>query len=42
MTACAKCNAEADRTLSCIHTEEREVCIECYQQIYWLLTEKHD
>ncbi|MGI0019782.1 MAG: hypothetical protein ACREAY_04875 [Nitrososphaera sp.] len=42
MTVCTGCNTESDRTLNCAHTEGHEVCVECYQQIHWLLTEKHD
>jgi hypothetical protein len=38
--ACSRCGTEADRTLSCIHTDDEEVCVECYQQIHWLLTEQ--
>lgn len=38
---CSRCGVDAgDGTLSCIHTEGEEVCIGCYQQIHWLLTER--
>lgn len=39
MPLCTKCKSETDRVLACVHTDEQEVCIECYQQIHWLLTE---
>lgn len=37
---CTRCGSESidSRTLSCAHTEDKEVCTECYQQVHWLLT----
>lgn len=38
MTVCTRCDTATDMTYSCVHTGDREMCRECYQEIHWLLT----
>lgn len=38
MTKCTRCGIEVDKTYSCVHTDDKETCVECYQEIHWLLT----
>lgn len=39
MSICPICKREVRRMLSCEHTDGKEVCVECYQEIHFLLTE---
>lgn len=35
---CNRCGADADKVYQCDHTEGKDTCKECYQEIHWLLT----
>jgi hypothetical protein len=34
---CSRCRVENTITYSCEHTNEKQMCKECYQYIHWLL-----
>jgi hypothetical protein len=35
---CSRCAADTDKVYQCDHTEGKDTCKECYQEIHWLLT----
>lgn len=35
---CSRCSADTDKVYQCDHTEGKDTCKECYQEIHWLLT----
>jgi hypothetical protein len=35
---CSRCGADTDKTYQCDHTDGKDACKECYQEIHWLLT----
>ena len=37
MSRCSRCSAETVQTYSCQHTSNEELCVNCYQEIHWLL-----
>ena len=37
MKICSRCRIENTITYSCEHTNEKQMCTECYQYIHWLL-----
>ena len=37
MNICSRCRVENIITYSCEHTNEKQMCKECYQYIHWLL-----
>jgi hypothetical protein len=37
MNICSRCRVENMITYSCEHTNEKQMCKECYQYIHWLL-----
>jgi len=41
MNQCAKCHVETKETYVCEHTNHRAMCIVCYQEIHWNLTNWH-
>jgi hypothetical protein len=34
---CSLCDAETDKVHQCDHTNAKDMCKECYQEIHWLL-----
>ena len=38
MKKCSRCDIETDKVYECDHTDNKEMCKECYQEIHWLLT----
>lgn len=36
---CDLCRIDADEVCQCDHTEGKDMCKECYQEIHWLLTD---
>ena len=32
---CTRCNTKCDVTYFCEHTEQKDMCTECYQYIHW-------
>ena len=35
---CSRCTVDTDKVYQCDHTEGKDTCKECYQEIHWLLT----
>lgn len=35
---CRKCGKDVDRTFSCEHTSNEELCVYCYQELHHELT----
>ncbi|HXV45638.1 MAG TPA: hypothetical protein VD736_03095 [Nitrososphaera sp.] len=35
---CSRCGTDTDKVYHCDHTEGKEMCKECYQEIHRLLT----
>jgi hypothetical protein len=35
---CDRCRIESEKTYSCEHTNNTELCKECYQELHWELT----
>ena len=34
---CTRCQLETDKIYLCDHTNGKEMCTECYQEIHWLI-----
>jgi hypothetical protein len=39
---CYRCGADSNITYSCDHTQERQMCTECYQYIHWAINNNKD
>lgn len=39
MPICSKCKRESKKVLDCIHTNDKEYCIECYTELHYYVTE---
>ncbi|WP_187147725.1 hypothetical protein [Candidatus Nitrososphaera gargensis] len=35
---CSLCGIDTGKAYQCDHTEGKDMCKECYQEIHWLLT----
>jgi len=40
MTTCAKCENDVNKVYDCDHTEFKNYCVECYQELHYNLTEE--
>lgn len=38
MKKCTRCNMYSKITYSCDHTNNLDMCPECYQEVHWKLT----
>lgn len=42
LEVCYRCGANTDCVYACEHTNERKLCIECYQFIHWAINNNSD
>jgi len=42
LEVCYRCGADSDITYSCDHTQERQMCKECYEFIHWAINNNND
>ncbi len=40
MPICPICKRDVKRVLSCEHTNDEDVCVECYQEIHYKITKR--